>query len=143
MATPISRELVQAFLKAVQHGSLPDPNRLCERLHTPYDSGARLLRTADLAMCVGAHGDTPFLTAARHGHVQLLRRLRVEFDVPLEHSNADGKTALHEAAQASREECVAYLTQAGSKVDSLKRADWLEICSELPLPLTINSSSLH
>ena len=116
-------ELVQAYLRAVQHGGLPDPRELCERLHVQRGSGPPV-QTADLVMITNSHGDTPFLTAARHGHVELLRRLHTEFGTPLEHTNTDGKTALHEAAQGGHVECVRYLVKSGAHVDSLKRADW-------------------
>ena len=124
-----SPELVQAFLREVQHGVLPDPRDLCDRLQIRLGPGAgtggdMAMELSSLVMCSNKHGDTPFLTAARHGQLRVLERLRGEFGVPLEHTNSDGKTALHEAAQAGRLECVRYLIGVGAHVDSLKKADW-------------------
>ena len=75
-------------------------------------------------MCANKHGDTPFLIAARHGHWELLRKLFAEHGVSLEHTNTDGKGALHEAAQNGHTSCANFLIQAGACVDCLKRADW-------------------
>ena len=78
----------------------------------------------DVVMATNRHGDTAFLTAARHGHVTILKQLHVEYGVELNHSNQDGKTALHESAQNGHIECVNYLIKCGSSVDCLKRSDW-------------------
>ena len=54
----------------------------------------------------------------------LLEVLHHRHHVSLEHSNDDAKTAMHEAAQSGRDECIDYLVSQGAKVDALKRADW-------------------
>ena len=117
-APRVSRELAAHVLREAQQGSLPDLAALSQ-LHG--FQGPR----QDLLMCTNKHGDTPFLMAARHGHLDLLERLSREPGVPMEHTNSDGKTALHEAAQNGHVHCVRYLIQAGAHVDCLKRADWL------------------
>lgn len=75
-------------------------------------------------MCTNKNGDTPLLTAARYGQLRILETLHVDYNVTLEHTNADGKTALHEAAQTGHLECVSFLIRSGAHVDSLKKADW-------------------
>lgn len=115
--------LVRAFLREVQNGVLPDPRELCERLKIPPNSG-RTLEICSLVMCTNKNGDTPLLTAARYGQLRVLETLHEEYGVPLEHTNVDGKTALHEAAQGGHLECVNFLIRVGANVDSLKKADW-------------------
>ena len=108
-------ELVNAVLRAVQNGALPAVSSLAQSYQ---------IQQADILMCSNKHGDTPFLVAARHGHVSLLREMHVHHGVSLQHTNSDGKTALHEAAQNGQIEAIGYLVEGGSDVDSLKRADW-------------------
>ena len=118
----MTERIVKAFLREVQNGVLPNQQELYERLHIQY---SHVEETAEnLVMCTNSNGDTPFLTAARSGHLHLLETLYAKHGVPLEHTNADGKTALHEAAQGGQFECVRYLLQSGAHVDSLKKADW-------------------
>lgn len=107
-----SREKDMSVLKAAQSGDLP---ALKSALHDEEQK---------LAMCRNSGGDTPLLLAARHGHVDVLRYLHEELALSLEQANADQKRALHEAAGASRPECVLYLLSHGAQVDSFKRADW-------------------
>lgn len=120
MSSP-SLEMVNAFLRVIQHGDLPDVNQL-HRLH-PHLSHAPLSLEAFLNSS-NKHGDTPLLVAAREGHVALLELLHRGHGMSLEHSNVDGKTALHVAAHNGQGNCVHYLLKEGAKVDSLKRADW-------------------
>ena len=68
-------------------------------------------------------GDTLTHIACRFGHTHILSLLLDE-GFSLEAENFDGKTALHEAAQATNFECVGFLIHAGANVDALKRADW-------------------
>ena len=115
--------LVRAYLKGIQRGVLSNPKELCERLN--IQSGSLLMMKTlptRLLTCTNKNGDTPFLTAARHGRLRVLETLLV--DVSLEHTNFDGKTALHEAAHGGHLECVRFLIRSGARVDSLKRADW-------------------
>ncbi len=118
-SSPPPPHLVTAFLREIKDGRLPDPQSLPQvpPAHTPFTPEA-------FWTCSNIHGDTPLLVAARHGHVTLLDALCKGCGVPLEHRNSDGKTALHEAAQSGKEECVQYLLSQGAKVDALKRADW-------------------
>ncbi|CAI8031719.1 Ankyrin repeat domain-containing protein 16, partial [Geodia barretti] len=58
------------------------------------------------------------------GQLEVLRTLLAEHGVPLEHTNTDGKTALHEAAQEGHVDCVRLLLGSGAQVDNLKKADW-------------------
>lgn len=118
----MNERFVKAFLKEVQSGLLPDPLRLCERLKIQQRSCPTDME--DAVMCTNKNGDTPLLTAARSGQVHLLEKLHAEHGVSLEHNNSDGKTALHEAAQAGHSECVRFLLQSGARVDCLKKADW-------------------
>ena len=122
----VDRELpdgfVKAFLREIQKGVFPDPKELCERLR--IRPSMMESATNGLAMCANKHGDTPLLTAARSGQLEVLRTLLAEHGVPLEHTNTDGKTALHEAAQRGHVECVRLLVGSGAQVDSLKKADW-------------------
>ena len=113
----IPPELVSFFLREIQQGTLPDATKLSQFYHFQGSTG-------DLIMCANKHGDTPFLIAARHGHWELLRKLFAEYGVSLEHTNTDGKSALHEAAQNGHTSCANFLIQAGACVDCLKRADW-------------------
>ncbi len=125
----LSPELVNSFLREVQQGTLPELSRFLKS-HCPPASLAvdgyvgHGIEVADLLMCTNRHGDTPLLVAARHGHVSLLQTLLEDQGVPLEHTNTDGKTALHEAAQSGQTGCVQFLLGLGAHVDSLKRADW-------------------
>lgn len=115
----MNERFVKVFLKEVQSGLLPDPRLLCERLKI-----LELVEIEDVVMCTNKNGDTPLLTAARSGQLQILEKLHAEHGVSLEHTNADGKTALHEAAQAGHADCVRFLLRAGARVDCLKKADW-------------------
>lgn len=116
--------LMDAFLREVQQGRIPDVTLLQAHHHScppsprpPWDLRAFLTGS-------NKHGDTPFLVAARAGHVTLLEVLHRQHSVPLEQRNADGKTALHEAAQNGRDWCIQFLAGQGVVVDALKRADW-------------------
>ena len=112
-------EAVNALLREIQHGNFPDMEKFSQTYHLPPSTSVD-----SLATCSNRYGDTPFLVAARHGQVDLLMKLHDEFDVPVHHSNADGKNALHEAAQHGQVDSSHYLIRAGAHVDSLKRADW-------------------
>lgn len=113
-------ELVNAFLREVQQGNVPDVNKLSENLHIPVSHTLEeMLMTA-----TNKHGDTPLLVAARCGQLDLLRQFHVDHGVPLSQCNSDGKTAMHEAAQYGQIECVRYLIEAGASIDCIKRADW-------------------
>ena len=109
----IYQNTVRSVQRDVQHGVLP------LQIFKEHSCSAY-----DLLMAVNKNGDTSFHVAARHGRLALLKQLHEQYRVPLDHVNADGKTALHEAAQNSCNECVEYLIRAGCQVDSLKRADW-------------------
>ena len=135
-APHVPQELVAHILREAQQGTLPDLAVLSQ-LHN--FQGA----PQDLLMCTNKHGDTPFLMAARHGHVDLLERLSKEPGIHLEHTNSDGKTALHEAAQNGHMHCVSYLIRAGAHVDCLKRADWLVYDITCVCPLIIGHRYLE
>ncbi len=118
-AVYVSAEATNSFLKEIQHGNLPDVKILVEKYGLKsFPSFENLL------VCSNRHGDTPLLLAARHGHTSMLRTIHEEFGVSLDQCNMDGKKSLHEAAQNGCTECVQYLIEAGSSVDSLKKADW-------------------
>lgn len=108
----MEQERVILLHREVQYGQLPE------------DINIRTLSPFDTLMSINKNGDTSFHIAARHGHLHLLKRLHNEYDIPLQHTNADGKNALHEAAQNGHQDCVNWLVCAGCQVDSLKRADW-------------------
>lgn len=116
-ALPI--EAVNAFLREVQQGNLPDVGKFSQTYHLPPSVSLESLVT-----CSNRHGDTPFLVAARHGQVELLKKLHDEFGIPIHHSNDDGKNALHEAAQHGQVDSAHFLIGAGLPVDCIKRADW-------------------
>ena len=119
----LSLHLVNAFLREIQlRGVIPDVSALLDNM----PSGSSQLHSLRefLTSSVNRHGDTPFLVAARHGHVTLLEVLHRDHGFSLEHRNHDGKTALHEAAQNGWTECVHFLVREGLDVDSLKKADW-------------------
>lgn len=119
-ASPFSSQhVINALLRDIQQGQLPDPSHY---LQTPPPS--QPLSWQALLTSSNKHGDTPLLVAARHGHVSLLQAMHEEHQVPLEHRNSDGKTALHEAAQSGQSACLQYLIQHGAAVDAIKRADW-------------------
>ena len=118
----MNERFVKVFLKEVQSGLLLDPRQLCERLKIQQRGGP--VDMSDAVMCTNKNGDTPLLTAARSGQLHLLKKLHTEHGVSLEHTNSDGKTALHEAAQAGNAECVRFLLRLGAQVDCLKKADW-------------------
>lgn len=122
-------EAVNAFLREIQQGKLPEVGKFSLTHHLPPST-----TLDDLVTCSNRHGDTPFLVAARNGQVDLLRRLRDDFGVPIHHSNLDGKNALHEAAQHGQVDSAHFLIEAGVHVDCLKRADWL---------VSITSLSFH
>lgn len=109
----MDQEIVLALQREVKDGVLP---------MGLLESGPS--STYEMVMATNRHGDTSFHVAARHGHLELVKRLHEEYGVPLHHVNADGKSALHEAAQNGHEECVSYMISAGGSVDCLKRADW-------------------
>ena len=118
----IPAALVKAYLRDIQRGIFPNPQELSKRLRIQSDIIKTLWK--DLAMCTNKNGDTPLLTAARYGQTSILETLHADYNVTLEHTNADGKTALHEAAQTGHLECVKFLIRSGAHVDSLKKADW-------------------
>lgn len=118
----LSSTLVNAFLREIQQGHLPDVVHL-QRLH-PSCADPSPLSLEPFLTCSNKHGDTALLVAAREGHVALLDVLHRQHGVPLGHRNSDGKTALHEAAQSGQERCIEYLVREGAMVDALKRADW-------------------
>lgn len=120
--SPPSFALVKGFLREIQQGRLPDITHM-QRLH-PCSTDHSPLTLDALLNSSNKHGDTPFLVAARAGHASLLETMYRQHGVSLEHRNADGKTALHEAAQNGRDQCIEYLVRQGAKVDALKRADW-------------------
>ena len=114
-------EAVDAVLREIQKGRLPDVEKFSQTYHFPPSTSVdNLVRS-----CKNRHGDTPFLIAARHGQVELLKTLHDKIAVPLYERNMDGKTALHEAAQHGQVSSAHYLIEAGIDVDCLKRADWL------------------
>ena len=118
---PPSLHLINAFLREIQQkGEIPD----VAALQAPSLDPAHHCSLRDFLTSVNKHGDTPFLVAARHGHVTLLEELHKEYGISLGRRNHDGKTGLHEAAQNGKEECVHYLVGAGLDIDSLKKADW-------------------
>ena len=124
---PGSSPLVNAFLREIQRGTLPDVLHL-QRQHAPStpstSSPAHFFSLQAFLGSSNRHGDTAFLVAAREGHVALLEVLHGEHGVPLEQRNADGKTALHEAAQSGQISAIRYLLTQGAVLDALKRADW-------------------
>ncbi|XP_018602753.1 ankyrin repeat domain-containing protein 16 [Scleropages formosus] len=88
-----------------------------------------LLRDHDFRTSVrnkhrGKSGDTLLHHAARYGHCAVLRFLMEDVAMDVELCNADYKRALHEAASASRPQCVRYLLARGARVDCLKKGDW-------------------
>lgn len=93
--------------KAAQHGDIDYFKNSEIPLNTTYEKS----------------GDTALHIAARCGHAALVEHLLVS-GADVEISNLDGKRPLHEAAQASRLECIQILLKFGAQVDSLKRADW-------------------
>ena len=68
-------------------------------------------------------GDTLIHILCRIGQTQILSILSDQ-GFALEVENFDGKTPLHDAAQAGQYDCVRFLLETGVKVDALKRADW-------------------
>lgn len=119
---PPPAALVNAFLREIQQGHLPDVPHLLG-LH-PCSPNQPPLTLDALLNSSNKHGDTPFLVAARAGHTSLLEEMHRQHGVPLEHGNFDGKTALHEAAQNGQDQSIQYLVRRGAKVDPLKKADW-------------------
>ena len=117
-------EAVNAFLREIQQGNLPEVEKLRQTYHLPPSTSMD-----DLVTCTNRHGDTPFLVAARHGQVDLLRKLHGEFGIPCHHSNLDGKNALHESAQHGQVGSAHFLIESGVPVDCLKRADWSVVSS--------------
>ena len=124
MSCPPPLQLVNSFLRQVQKGHLPNRQELEILYRTSPSRDLPCPSLESVINAVNKKGDSAFLVAARHGHVELLRRLHRDHGVPLEHSNADGKTALHEAAQNGQTSSVEYLIGEGAEVDALKRADW-------------------
>ena len=114
-------EAVDAILREVQKGRLPDAEKFTQTYHLPPSTASvdNLVR-----FCKNRHGDTPFLVAARYGQMDLLKKFHEELSVPLYERNMDGKTALHEAAQHGQVSSAHYLIEAGMDVDCIKRADW-------------------
>ena len=117
-------QLVNSFLRLIHKGHLPDQKELQDLCNKTLSEQFPSPTLEAVLRAVNKRGDSAFLVAARQGHVKILKRLHQEHDIPLEHSNADGKTALHEAAQSGQSASVEYLLGEGAKVDSLKRADW-------------------
>lgn len=112
-------EAVNALLREIQQGIFPDVEKFRQTYRLPPST-----TTESLVTCTNRHGDTPFLVAARHGQVELLRRLHHDYSIPIHHSNTDGKSALHEAAQHGQIDSAHFLIAAGAHVDALKKADW-------------------
>ena len=123
MTTKLPLHLINAFLREIQQGHIPDVQQL-QYLHCGKSEILHPFSLDDFLTSTNRHGDTPFLVAARHGHVSLLEVLHKEHNVPLEQRNSDRKTALHEAAQNGQRDCIHYLLKEGAMVDSLKIADW-------------------
>lgn len=117
----LSVSLVNAFLREIQGGNLPNETKL-ESFQA--SSSSPQVSLGSLLASTNKHGDTAFLVAARHGHVTILGTLHKDYGTALEQRNLDGKTALHEAAQNGQTNCVEYLIREGAEVDALKRADW-------------------
>jgi len=120
-----SLQLINIFLREIQRGKLPDVSSLQETHFPARERGSSTQFGLEAFLSSSnKHGDTALLVAAREGHVGLLEVLHQQHGVPLEQRNADGKTALHEAAQGGQLQCVQYLLREGATVDALKRADW-------------------
>jgi len=98
--------------KVVQHGNVTE---LCD-LIAQKDS---LNWTSDVKS-----GDQVGHLLARNGNVQMLKLLHDQWHLPLESTNHDGKTPLHEAASQNHVLVIEYLLLQGVNVDPLKRAGW-------------------
>ena len=68
-------------------------------------------------------GDCAMHVAARTGRVAAVEAV-LRRGVPADVRNLEGKTALHEAAQACQAATATVLLAAGAEVDAIKRADW-------------------
>ena len=73
--------------------------------------------------------DTLVMLICKLGRVEFLQILldkltRDEIEYLFNLSNNDGKTPLHEAAQFSQPQTIAFLLDHNVKVDPIKRADW-------------------
>lgn len=120
-----SLHLMNAFLREVQQGTLPTDTAAFQALHSPHSQRSASPPSLEAFLTTSnKHGDTVLLVAAREGHVSLLQALHEQYGLPLNSTNSDGKTALHEAAQNGRSSCMEYLLRQGAVVDALKRADW-------------------
>ena len=99
------------FLRVVQRGDLSEIQKQVSKDRTLLYSSNKL-------------GDSPLLVAARHGHAHILEFLADECQISLSQTNADGKSALHEAACTEQPACIRYLLTKNVDIDPLKRADW-------------------
>lgn len=103
------------LIKAIQHGDL------CTVRHQLNDHANK---QSVIYTHFGTSGDTLLHYAARYGHLDILRYLVDELNMDIEVYNNDYKRALHEASSMGHYECVRYLIAKGTKIDSLKKADW-------------------
>ena len=107
------------LIRCVQNGDITALKRIINASNEEVDA---------LSVCSTKSGDTVAILAARYGQLDILRYVYTQLvgaGVPLfERANADGKRALHEAAQHGHLGCVRFLLSCGVDVDSLKRADW-------------------
>ncbi|XP_056604783.1 ankyrin repeat domain-containing protein 16 [Triplophysa dalaica] len=103
------------LIKAIQHGEL------CTVKHQLNDHANK---QSVIYTHFGTSGDTLLHYAARYGHLDILRYLVDELNMDIEVYNNDYKRALHEASSMGHYECVRYLIAKGTKIDSLKKADW-------------------
>ena len=110
------------IVNCVQNGDITALKRIINSTHEGLDA---------LNVCSAKSRDTVAILAARYGRLDILRYVYTHVAAGggagvslLERANADGKRALHEAAQHGHLSCVKFLLSCGVDVDSLKRADW-------------------